>query len=219
MLISSLMSGNVQEVLLSILLSVPGILIALSFHEWAHAFAAYKLGDPTARNLGRMTIDPLRHLDLFGTLMILLVGFGWAKPVPVNPRNFKKPKRDDIIVSLAGVITNFIIAFILTGIMLAILRFAPSLMSNIVYLMLFSAISINISIGIFNLLPIPPLDGYHLLRNALMRKNVNTLWKFEQYSQYFMIAILILSYSTGFISILANFILTAFNNFFAMILF
>ena len=98
---------------------LPAILIGLTVHEWAHAYAAYRLGDPTARNLGRMTLNPLAHVDLFGFLMLLLVGFGWAKPVPVNPRNFKNYRRDDIIVSLAGIFTNVVIAFLFSFVYVA----------------------------------------------------------------------------------------------------
>jgi Zn-dependent protease len=97
---------------LQLLYILPAILIGMTVHEWAHAYAAYKLGDPTAKNLGRMTLNPIAHFDIFGFLCLLLVGFGWAKPVPINSRNFKHFRRDDIIVSLAGITMNLIVAFL-----------------------------------------------------------------------------------------------------------
>ena len=96
-------SGSLGSYVMELLYRMPAILVALAFHEWAHAYAAYKLGDPTAYNLGRMTLNPLAHIDLIGLIMMMLVRFGWAKPVPVSTRNFKHPRRDEIIVSLAGV--------------------------------------------------------------------------------------------------------------------
>ena len=111
------MFGRLSSILqdpLSLLYTLPAIIIGLTVHEWAHAFAADKLGDPTAKNLGRMTLNPFAHIDLFGFLCLLVVGFGWAKPVPVNPRNFKNYRRDDIIVSLAGIAMNLVVAFFAT---------------------------------------------------------------------------------------------------------
>lgn len=110
-------STNLSTILLEMLYRVPGIIVAISFHECAHAYAAYKCGDPTARNLGRMTLNPLAHFDPIGIVMMLLVRFGWAKPVPINTRNFKNPRKDELIVSLAGVATNLIIAFLTLGVM------------------------------------------------------------------------------------------------------
>ena len=109
-------STDLSTILLEILYRIPGILVAISFHECAHAYAAYKCGDPTARNLGRMTLNPFAHFDPIGLVMMLLVRFGWAKPVPINTRNFKHPRKDELIVSLAGVATNLIIAFVTLGV-------------------------------------------------------------------------------------------------------
>lgn len=148
---------------------IPAILIALSLHEWAHAYAAYRLGDPTARNLGRMTINPLRHIDPVGFIMLLLVRFGWAKPVPINPRNFTKPRRDEIIVSLAGVVTNLLSAFLSMGLYyLLIVSFHVT--NDVVLNFVAMFYSINLGLCIFNLIPIPPLDGYHVVECLLIRK-------------------------------------------------
>ena len=111
--------GFTVDYLISLLYSIPAVLIALCFHEYAHAWMANKLGDPTAKNMGRMTIDPTKHLDLIGTICMLLFRFGWAKPVPINPRNFKKPKRDEILVSVSGVAMNLLVAFVAYGIYFA----------------------------------------------------------------------------------------------------
>lgn len=146
---------------LSVLYSVPAVLLALSFHEWAHAWAAYRCGDPTARNMGRMSFDPLRHLDPVGTICLLFFRFGWAKPVPVNPRYFRHPRRDEVIVSLAGIIMNFILSFIAYGILFTatqVFHWYNAIFLNIMQ----PVVTLNITLGIFNLIPIPPLDGFHV---------------------------------------------------------
>lgn len=166
-IISSIMSDPAGY-LRNLLYSLPAILIALSFHEWGHAFAAYKLGDPTARNLGRMTINPLRHIDPLGFLMLILVRFGWAKPVPVNMSNFSKPRRDDIIVSLAGITTNLALAIVST---LAIYLFAVAGGKNVaVASILYYFLNINLGLMLFNIIPLPPLDGSHVAESLLIRK-------------------------------------------------
>lgn len=160
--------GDPQAFLQQALYSLPAILIALSFHEWAHAYAAFRLGDPTARNLGRMTVNPLHHIDPIGFVMLLLVRFGWAKPVPINPRNFRNPRRDDTIVSLAGVSVNFLLAFIsmLFIYIFVVLGGTNAAIANILYYFC----TINLGLMVFNLVPIPPLDGSHVLENLLIRK-------------------------------------------------
>ena len=114
---------------------VPAVIIAISFHECAHAYAAYRCGDPTARNLGRMTLNPVAHFDPVGLVMLLIARFGWAKPVPINTRNFKNPRRDEIIVALAGVATNLLIAFLTYGIMF-VLQVFTTVESDIAYRLL-----------------------------------------------------------------------------------
>ena len=156
-------STNLSTILLEMLYRVPGIIVAISFHECAHAYAAYKCGDPTARNLGRMTLNPLAHFDPIGIVMMLLVRFGWAKPVPINTRNFKNPRKDELIVSLAGVATNLIIAFLTLGVMY-ILQVFTTVDSVILDNILSSMFFLNLAFFVFNLLPVPPLDGYHVLQ-------------------------------------------------------
>lgn len=164
--------------LMGLLLSAPGVLIAITFHEFAHGYAAYKLGDNTAKNEGRLSLNPLDHLDPIGTLMLLVAGFGWGKPVHVNPRNYTRKismEKGEAIVSLAGPLTNFILAIIFTFAYCAIYKFADTafMVSNIgriIMLLIVSTISINIGLGVFNLIPLPPLDGSKIIMPFLPYK-------------------------------------------------
>jgi Zn-dependent protease len=176
---------------LQFLYVLPAILIGLTVHEWAHAYAAYRLGDPTARNLGRMTLNPLAHIDPIGFAMLLLVGFGWAKPVPVSPRNFKHYRRDDIIVSLAGIMTNLIVAFLFSFVYVAgILKWG--LATNEAFMSIVgSIITINLTLAIFNLIPIYPLDGSHVAESLLMHKIPRVFMFLRQYGQWILLALLL----------------------------
>ncbi len=199
---------DITSWLLAVLYRIPGIIIGLSFHEWAHAYAAFKRGDPTARNLGRMTANPAAHIDPIGILMLLVVGFGWAKPVPINTRNFKNPRKDEIIVSLAGVITNLAIAFVFTGIWIAVAAFAYN---EIAVNLLMNVVVINLALFVFNLLPVPPLDGYHVAQCLLMRKISYKFFQFiERYGTIILIAVLILNSNFGFLSYVVQAILNGF---------
>ncbi len=157
--------------LFSLLVSVPGVLIAITFHEFAHGYTAYKLGDNTAKNEGRLSLNPLDHLDPIGTLMLLFAGFGWGKPVHVNPTQYTRKismEKGEAIVSVAGPLTNIILAFVLALIYGALAKFAgvqflTSTVGNVTQLVLGSAIAINIGLGVFNLIPLPPLDGSKII--------------------------------------------------------
>lgn len=188
------MFGRLSSILqdpLSLLYTLPAIIIGLTVHEWAHAFAADKLGDPTAKNLGRMTLNPFAHIDLFGFLCLLVVGFGWAKPVPVNPRNFKNYRRDDIIVSLAGIAMNLVVAFFAT-ILFYFGVYHWNLGSNEAFYTIFlSIVTINLSLAVFNLLPIYPLDGSHVFESLFMRYIPKFFMFLRQYGQYILIALLV----------------------------
>ena len=157
--------------LFSLLVSVPGVLLAITFHEFAHGFAAYQLGDNTAKNEGRLSLNPMDHLDPIGTLMLLVAGFGWGKPVNVNPTNYTRKismEKGEAIVSVAGPLTNIILAFLLACIYGAMIKFANvqflwSTVGQIIQSMIEAAIAINVGLGVFNLIPLPPLDGSKII--------------------------------------------------------
>jgi len=160
--------------LLVLLIRVPPLLFALTIHEFAHGWAALKCGDPTARDMGRLTLNPIAHLDPLGTICLLFAPFGWARPVPVDPRNFRHPRRDDILVSLAGVSANFLTACVVSLVMRGALAagFHPMALgvspaARTLWLMGELLCLLSVGLMIFNLLPIPPLDGSHVLANLL----------------------------------------------------
>ena len=196
------------------ILSAVAILITLSIHEFSHAYAAYKLGDNTARNLGRLSINPIKHLDPVGALCMLLFHFGWAKPVPINARNFKNPKKGFAIVAFAGPLSNLIMAFIsafiylLTYALVRDLTFSSASVSDqflysvINNLLQFISIfhSVNIGLGIFNLIPFPPLDGSRLLNVFLPPKAYFGIMRYERYIYWGLIGWLIIgSYVSSFL--------------------
>lgn len=166
------------ESLLYLLFSAPGVLIAITFHEYAHGLAAYKLGDTTAKDEGRLSLNPLDHLDPIGTIMLLLAGFGWGKPVHVNPRNYTKKismEKGEAIVSAAGPIMNLILALVFTLIYYAIYKFAGatfviSTVGYVVMKLISYTILVNIGLGVFNLIPLPPLDGSKIIMPILPLK-------------------------------------------------
>ena len=191
--------------------------VALTFHECSHALAAYKLGDPTARNMGRLTLNPLKHLDLMGTLLLLLVGFGWAKPVPVNPRNYRNPKRDDIIVSLAGITSNILLAFLATPIYMLTIKHGSNI-ALVVSWFICAFIQTNIVLALFNLIPISPLDGSHVLEDLLLPvcgpKPI--LW-LRQYGRYLLIVVLIALNYTGVLGTASGWVFNAFCRVFSFL--
>lgn len=166
------------DALFSLLLSIPGILIAITFHEFAHGFAAYKLGDTTAKDEGRLSLNPFDHLDPIGTVMLIFAGFGWGKPVHVNPRNYTRKmsmEKGEAIVSIAGPLMNFLLAIIFAIIYIAILKFAGlsfirTSVGMVVIGIVTATISINVGLGVFNLIPLPPLDGSKVIMPFLPYK-------------------------------------------------
>ena len=184
--------------LLNVLIWIVALLPALTFHEWAHGYAAYKLGDRTAKADGRLSLNPLDHIDPLGAVMMFLVGFGWAKPVPVNTRNFKKPKRDFAITSIAGPLMNFVVAFVSTffavfTLWLAQRYNAMSTTVEVIYLVFNYSATLNLGLGLFNLIPLPPLDGSNVLMCLLPPKAAMQYSKIRYYSHYIFLGLIILS--------------------------
>ena len=176
-----------------LVLQLPALLIAVTVHELAHALVADRLGDPTARSLGRLTINPLPHIDPLGALAFILAGFGWAKPVPVNARNFKNPLRDMTWVAAAGPIANFLAAF---AALVLILALRPAgIVPEVASRALSYIYTFNLVLGIFNLIPLPPLDGGHFLPYLLPRGAAGALQGLERYG---MLVLLVLVF-TGII--------------------
>ena len=171
------------ETLYWLLFAIPSILIASTVHEYAHGLAAYKLGDPTAKAYGRLTLNPLKHIDPIGALSMILFRFGWSKPVPINEYNFEKRELGTAIVSFAGPLSNLLLATIFGSINLI---FHPNLESIFgIFLLTFTLI--NISLAIFNLIPIPPLDGHKIVR-AFLPKKLRYYWeKMEKFSFLFIL--------------------------------
>ncbi|MCL2442684.1 MAG: site-2 protease family protein [Treponema sp.] len=156
-----------------ILFLLPGILLGLTIHEFCHAFCAWKLGDDTAREQGRITLNPIKHIDLIGFLFIVFAGFGWAKPVQFNPDNLRNLRRDKALIAAVGPLSNFILGILFCFILKAMNNYysgsetAPSNLIQNIYIVLYYAASINFGLFIFNLLPIPPLDGSHIIFSGL----------------------------------------------------
>ena len=175
--------------MMDIIYNLPGLFTAIIFHELAHGFVAYKLGDSTAKDAGRLTLNPFKHLDLTGFVFLLLFRFGWAKPVPINSFNFKNRKLGTIMVSLAGPVSNFIIA-IIVGFILSL-----DLITNaIVFKILFITLWYNIMLGVFNLLPFPPLDGSKIVASLLPKKLEYYFYKYERY--FYLILIILIATNT-----------------------
>lgn len=198
------------------MVSIPGVLIAITFHEFAHGLTAYKLGDNTAKNEGRLSLNPLDHLDPIGTFMLLLAGFGWGKPVHVNPLNYTRKismEKGEAIVSVAGPLTNIILAFILALIYGAIIKFAGigfvfSTVGKIIIQIVGAAISINIGLGVFNLIPLPPLDGSKIIMPFLPYHAKQWFRNNEQIFYIIFVAIWILGIASIIISPVINWIST-----------
>lgn len=194
----------------TLIISAPAILFGLSFHEFMHAYVAYKLGDPTAKLAGRLTLNPLKHLDLIGTIALFFFRIGWAKPVPINPYNFSDIKKGVILTSLAGPMANFLTAMVF-GILYRLINPASLFLD----LLLRSFVIYNLILAFFNLLPIPPLDGSKIFMYILPYKYRQQYMEIESYGFYILIGLIFLGSLIG-IPILWR-VISPFINFFYLI--
>jgi Zn-dependent protease len=204
--------GFTQEKLLTLVLTLPGLLIAITFHEFAHAFVADKLGDDTPRQQGRLNLNPLSHLDPVGSMLLLFAGFGWGKPVEVNPRNFDRKlsmETGNALVSIAGPVTNFILAFVFAIIYGLLIKLNPAFilfteLGQILGSVIIATITINIGLGVFNLIPLPPLDGSKIFIRFMPYNVKNWIYNNEQ----ILYIIFLVIWVTG----IAGYIVSPINN-------
>lgn len=211
----NVLSGNtnIVNVLVYIVSSLVVIFLTLPIHEFAHGFVATKLGDPTPRYQGRLTLNPLAHIDYLGALCILIFGFGWAKPVSVDMRNFKNPKVGMAITALAGPMSNIIVAFIAIVIRSFITMFLSAYtIGYYLYLLCIFIAQINVSLAVFNLIPIPPLDGSRILNVVLPDRVYYKLMRYERYLILGVFALIYLGVLDRPLSYLSGAILTGLNN-------
>lgn len=211
---------SLSEILIEVIIRIPAVILAICCHESAHAWVAYKCGDPTAKMMGRISMNPARHFDLLGMLSMLLVGFGWAKPVGINPMNFRKMKRDTVLVSLAGPVSNLIMAAA-AMLLYFIVGIVPSFFTlgdigykilGIAMQMIYMIGLLNVSLMVFNLIPIPPLDGSKVLTSFLPVKWYNFVLTYERYGFIILFVLLMTGLLDMPITIVMKFVLNLLYN-------
>ncbi len=193
-ILQSIWRGLDWSVLTNLLLSVVPALICITLHELAHGYVAYRLGDDTAKRAGRLTLNPLRHIDIMGLLMMIVFKFGWAKPVPVNMWKFKNPKKGMAITAAAGPIANLLIALVflfLYGFLFALLH-RPDRSLNWLLEMLYITAYLSIALAIFNIIPIPPLDGSKVLFSCISDRSYTKLMYYERYGMIILLVLVLL---------------------------
>ncbi|MGE4292259.1 MAG: site-2 protease family protein [Desulfovibrio sp.] len=208
-----MLESSITEYALQISIIALPLLVALTFHEVAHGLVAYRLGDPTAKLMGRLTLNPLKHLDPLGTLIFFIARVGWAKPVPVNPRYFKNPRQGMLLVAVAGPAANFVLALVFAA-LFHLLGLVPipgreSLLFKILYptvLICQAGVFVNLVLAIFNLLPIPPLDGSNILAGILPRGLAAKYMSLSRYGVFLILGLVVASHLFN-ISLLSNVLL------------
>lgn len=199
---------DLKSQFLSLILSLPALLTALTVHEVAHGWVADKMGDPTARYSGRLSMNPMAHMDLWGTLCLLFFHFGWARPVPINPRNFKNHKWGTVAVSLAGPLSNFFLALICAFAYFGIASIEPNKITVFFGYIFFYGIQLNVGLMVFNLIPIPPLDGSKILMEFLPPRYKFKLYNMERYFSFILLALIAFDILTPLLSVLRGWVLT-----------
>jgi Zn-dependent protease len=184
------------------LLITPPLFFAFTIHEYAHAWTAYKKGDDTAKLAGRLTLNPLAHIDIFGTILLYLYGFGWAKPVPVNPYNFRNPRKDDMIVSFAGPLSNLFSALVY-GIIFRVFvnngigASSEMSLTSTLFIMVIFGLRLNLILAVFNLIPISPLDGSHILIGLVPLRHTHWVTQFQRIGPFVLLGMIFMDFLLG----------------------
>lgn len=218
MLFSSMRSyTSVGDWFFHTLMVIPGVIVGISFHEFAHGWAALKMGDPTAKFQGRLTVNPAAHIDPVGFIALMFCGFGWGRPVEVNPNNFKNRRKGEIIVSLAGVVMNLIIA-VLTGVVIKLIvtfagwDFISTSLGNIIFTILILVIQINLVLMVFNLIPVPPLDGFTVITEIFNLRFTKTYYTMIRYGYFILLALILFDVTQLVISPCVGFFMDLITN-------
>ncbi len=203
--------GDMSLYFITLVLTVPIVLFSLSFHEFAHAYTAYRLGDPTAKHMGRLTLNPLKHMDPLGAVCMLLFRVGWANPVPVDPRYFKDSKKGMALVAAMGPLANLLLSFLGAGLYMLAFRFYSlasnaliASLLNLLCLLLYQFHYLNLFLAIFNLIPLPPFDGSRILFLFLNHRQYFAIMKYERTIQLLFLVFFALGYANGFLTLITE---------------